>query len=104
MSAVAHEDFVEKQHLHGTEEALREANIQLHAVDEIVKIVKDAGKDADLDLVPGGHLSLFFTDEEYTAAKADYAAAEAAGLDLRSVEWLSKEDVQAVRCIVLPLC
>lgn len=100
MSAVVHEDFTAKQTLYGTEEALREVKIQRHTVDQILKVVKDAKQDVELDLVSGDRVTLFFTDEEYATAKADYAAAEKAGVDVRSVEWLGREEVQAVSRLV----
>ena len=50
----------------------------------------------DVDLVAGGHVAMFVTDNEATAAKDDYSAAKAAGVDLEGVDWLCKEQVVSV--------
>ena len=98
LSYTLHEDFAARQFLYGADEALREVKLQQYTVNELLKLVRAEKQEAELDLVSGGRVGLFFTEEEYVAAKADYEAAEKAGVDLRFVEWLSKEEVQEV-CI-----
>jgi hypothetical protein len=50
-----------------------------------------------VDLVEGGHVRLYFTDREKEEAEADFSAARDAGVDLSSVEWLSRGEMNAVR-------
>lgn len=52
-----------------------------------------------VDLVAGGHVTTFVTDDEFLRAKEDYDAVKAAGIDISNVEWLSKEDMLSV-CLV----
>jgi hypothetical protein len=57
-----------------------------------------------VDLVEGGHLKLMFTDKEKEEAEADVAAAREAGVDLSSVERLSREEMKSVRVLEGLLC
>lgn len=50
-----------------------------------------------VDFVPGGRVILLFTSQEYEEARADYLAAQEAGIDLHDVEWLAVEEVKSVR-------
>ncbi|GJE93842.1 FAD dependent oxidoreductase [Phanerochaete sordida] len=95
LTANLHESFAAREKLYGREEALRQVALEQHNVAELLKVVREANQEAELDLVSGGHVELFFSQKEYDDAKEDYAAAQAAGVDVRFIEWLSKEDVQA---------
>lgn len=96
LSANVHEGFSDREKIYGTDDAIREVALQQHNVSELLKVIRDNGKNTDLDVVAGGHLELFFTEKELEDAKADFLAAQAAGVDIQYVEWLSKEEVQAV--------
>lgn len=96
LSANVHEGFSDREKIYGTDDAIREVALQHHNVSELLKVIRDNEKDTDLDVVAGGHLELFFTEKELEDAKADFLAAQAAGVDVRYVEWLGKEEVQAV--------
>jgi hypothetical protein len=88
--------FCEREAGYGEEQAKRSFAIQNYTTSEIVKIL-DMEKLGDaVDLVAGGHVAMLLTETEVKQAKADYAAAKAAGLNLDDVEWLSKEEMQTV--------
>lgn len=93
LTASHFEGFVHNSHLHGEDDALRELYIQKYTVEEILKVLRASGHEADVDLVSGGHIDLYFTEPEFIAAKADYDAARAAGADMRNVDWLGKDEV-----------
>ncbi|RPD57280.1 FAD dependent oxidoreductase [Lentinus tigrinus ALCF2SS1-7] len=80
--------------LYGTDEAVRAIALEQHTASEIVKLVKDTGAEAAVDLVEGGHTTLLFTEPEVVASKADYAAAQAAGINVSDVKFLTKEEVK----------
>jgi len=44
-----------------------------------------------VDLVEGGHLTLLRTLDEARAAKADFEAASAAGLNLTAIRWIPNQ-------------
>lgn len=80
--------------LYGTEEAVRAIALEQHTASSIVKLIKDTGAEAAVDLVEGGHTTLLFTEPELVASKADYAAAKAAGINVEEVKFLSQEEVK----------
>ncbi|KAJ4479828.1 FAD dependent oxidoreductase [Lentinula lateritia] len=55
-----------------------------------------------VDLVAGGHVTTFVTDDEFLRAKEDYDAVKAAGIDISNVEWLSKEDMLSIYGVSFP--
>ena len=79
--------------MYGQDDAVRAISLEQYTASEIVKLVKTAGKEEEVDLVAGGHMTLLFTEAEVIEAKADYAAAQAAGIKVDQVEFLTKEDV-----------
>ena len=89
--------------MYGTEDSIREVALQQHNVSELLKVIHEHGQATELDVVAGGHLELFLTEKELVDAKADFLAAQIAGIDVRHVDWLSKEDAQAVRDPILTL-
>lgn len=96
LTSVVHGGFKARAALFGAEDALREIALQQYNVAELLNIITANGHVAEVDLVSGGHVELFFTEQEYINSRADFAAAEKAGVDVRCVEWLSEEDVQTV--------
>lgn len=65
-------------------------------MEEILKIIHDHHLENVVDLVPGGHVSLLFTESEVQSAKSDYESAQKEGVDLRAIEWLDSDQVFAV--------
>lgn len=88
--------FCDHARLHGKEQALRELAIQRYTVEEILKIVRELGQEDHVDLVSNAHVDIFSTEEELISAKADYEAAQAVGVVLSHVEWLSREQMKSV--------
>lgn len=95
LTAAVHEGFAAREKLYGRDEALREVALQQYNVSELLRTVREANQEAELDVVSGGHVELFFSQKEFEDAKADFAAAQSAGVDVRFVEWLTREEVQA---------
>lgn len=62
---------------------------------EITNIIKEARLEDVVDFISGGLLELFFTEQEHQTTRADYLAAQNAGVDLQSAQWLQKGDAQA---------
>ncbi|KAI0316142.1 FAD dependent oxidoreductase-domain-containing protein [Amylostereum chailletii] len=79
----------------GPEDARRAVDIENYVVSELVRLIKTEGLENAVDLVEAGRTVLLFTEAEEAATRADHAAAEAAGVDVSTTEWLSKEDVEA---------
>jgi hypothetical protein len=88
--------FLVRKDAYGEEEAKKVHEIEKYTETELLRIVREHNLGNIVDLSSGAHLMLFVTEKEEMDAKADYAAAEAAGLDVSEVEWLSKETMQAV--------
>ncbi|KZT21021.1 FAD dependent oxidoreductase [Neolentinus lepideus HHB14362 ss-1] len=86
-------EFSTYSELYGEQEALKSLAIEHHTAEGILGSLKSAGLERAVDLVEGGHINIFFTEQSELDAKADYEAAKAAGADLRGVEWMEKEYV-----------
>lgn len=88
----------ELSQLYGSEEATKSVALERYTVASIVKIIKDNGWEADVDLVAGGHLSLVFTQGELRDIELDLNAAEKAGVEgVETVELLDPQYVEEVR-------
>jgi glycine/D-amino acid oxidase-like deaminating enzyme len=81
----------------GIFDAIKSVRIEEHVVDAITSLVKNAGLENEVDLVEGVRTNLFFTAEEEAAARGEYDAAKAAGVDVSAVEWLYQRKVEEVR-------
>ncbi|KAG7448005.1 FAD dependent oxidoreductase [Guyanagaster necrorhizus] len=78
---------------YGIEEAVRSLQLENYTAEAIVKIIHQEGLADAVDLVRGGHTTLFLTEKEREEAWRDYVEARAAGLEL-DVKWASTEDMQ----------
>ncbi|KAJ7923506.1 FAD dependent oxidoreductase [Mycena leptocephala] len=85
-------DFCAYESKYGTEQAMRSFELENHTTSEIVKLIREEGWTETVDLIQGGHTTIFFTPGELAASKADYEAAKVAGIDLTDVRWLTKEE------------
>ncbi|TBU39321.1 FAD dependent oxidoreductase [Dichomitus squalens] len=94
LTPVAFQEFVEYAALYGVDDAVRAIALEHHTTGDIVKLIRESGKEAETDLIAGGHVSLLFTEPEVVKARADYAAAKAAGVQVDDVGFLTKEEVQ----------
>ncbi|KAJ7148514.1 FAD dependent oxidoreductase [Mycena crocata] len=88
-------DFCGYQAKYGTYQAIRSFDLENHTAAEIVKLIREEGWTEAVDLVEGGHTTIFFTPSEFKEANADFEAAKAAGVDLGGVQWLTREQMQA---------
>ncbi|KAK0463925.1 FAD dependent oxidoreductase-domain-containing protein [Desarmillaria tabescens] len=79
---------------YGKEEAVKSLQLENHTAEAIVKIIHQEGLADAVDLVRGGHTTLFLTEKEREEAWRDYTEARAAGLELNDVKWTSMEDMQ----------
>ena len=50
----------------------------------------------EVDLVDGGHIDFFISDNEEAESRADWQAAKKAGADVEQAEFLSKEETHRV--------
>ena len=75
------------------------AVFQQYTVAEVLKVVREHGRETDVDLVSGGLTEIAFSEQELEEAKADYAAAQAAGIDVSRVQWMSKEEIRATAVV-----
>ncbi|KAF8584249.1 FAD dependent oxidoreductase [Ramaria rubella] len=73
-------------------EALKRLALETHTADSIVSLIESTGHEAEVDLVHGGHLDLFFSDREEVEWRADWEAAKAAGVDPARVQFLSRNE------------
>ena len=93
LTPAAIHDFVHHAGLYGTDDAVRAVDLEHHTVADFVKIIGDAGKEKETDLVQGGHITLLFTQSEVEQAKADYDAAAAARINVSDVHFLTQDEV-----------
>ncbi|TRM58301.1 FAD dependent oxidoreductase [Schizophyllum amplum] len=96
------EYFAQKQVLYGTEETLKDYALENYTASEIVKVIHENGLEDKVDLVEGGHITLLVTDIEYEEARADYAAATAAGQDTSAVTWMAEEEMAKTHGVSFP--
>ncbi|KAJ7083784.1 FAD dependent oxidoreductase [Mycena epipterygia] len=87
-------DFCGYQSKYGTDQALRSFALEDRTASEIVKLIRSEGWTEAVDLVERGHTTMFFTPTEAAAVKADFEAAKTAGMDLKDVRWLTKENME----------
>ncbi|THH07853.1 hypothetical protein EW145_g3099 [Phellinidium pouzarii] len=79
----------------GLTEALKNYALERHTSSAILSIIQENGLEVAVDLVSGGHIDMFFTDEEVKEGRADFALAENSGAKVDKVKWLSKEEMSA---------
>ena len=96
LTAFGYDGFASREIKYGREDALRQVYLEEYTINEVLRLIKDQRLEEAVDLVSGGFVYLFFTEEEENAARADIAAAEEAGLHIEGIEWLTKEQVQKV--------
>jgi len=83
---------------YGVSEAIKSISLENHTATSILNIIKATKAEANLDLIQGNHLELFFSEREEADTKSDYELATQAGIDLSAVTFLAKEETQKVAC------
>lgn len=96
LTASGYDSFLSREAKYGRDDALRQVFLEEYTVTEIVKLIKESNLVEAVDLVSGGLVWLFFSEEEELEAKAHITAATNAGIDVKDVEWLAKEQVAKV--------
>ncbi|CAK5283379.1 unnamed protein product [Mycena citricolor] len=85
-----------------SEEAMRSFEMENRTQSEIVSLIRTQGWAEAVDLVEGGHTTVFFTPEEERSVNADYEAAKASGLALREIVWLTAEEMERTYGVSYP--
>lgn len=98
LTPATYKHFHDLQEAYGVEQGLRSLAIENYTVSSLLDIIKSHHLEEAVDLTPWGHIDLLLTDMEVQNARADFETAEAAGVDVSSVEWISKETMNEV-CI-----
>lgn len=99
LTPIAFIDFGDLQARYGQQEALKALELEKHTANDVLEFISSQNIADAVDLVAGGHVTMFATDGEYSRAKDDYEAAKAAGVDLEGVEWLSVEEMRSVSLV-----
>ncbi|KAE9401989.1 FAD dependent oxidoreductase [Gymnopus androsaceus JB14] len=102
LTPIAFIDFGDLQARYGQQEALKALELEKHTANDVLEFISSQNIADAVDLVAGGHVTMFATDGEYSRAKDDYEAAKAAGVDLEGVEWLSVEEMRSTYGVTLP--
>ncbi|KAK7045891.1 hypothetical protein VNI00_007322 [Paramarasmius palmivorus] len=84
-------EFHTLQKTYNTAEAVKTFEFERRCVKTVLRFIEEASIAHDIDLVEGGHIALFVTEEEEKSARRDYTAAVDAGLVLDDVEWIEKD-------------
>ncbi|KAF5362597.1 hypothetical protein D9758_009584 [Tetrapyrgos nigripes] len=95
-------DFKDLESRYGTQEAVKSIAIENHTANSILKYIADEGLADKVDLVGGGHITLFVTEKEYVEATADFEAAKEAGLPVDDVEWIERKSMHETYGIDFP--
>lgn len=95
--------FLSREAAHNTSEAVRTFRVEQYTAESVVDFIKQRKLDEKVDLVQGGHVTLFSTSDEEKGAREDYEAAKAAGVDVGSkwdrengLRWLANEELVKV--------
>lgn len=104
-------DFTDLKARYGQEEASKAIQLEAHTAKALLEFVNPSrnhpstseGNIAqEIDLVAGGHVTVFVTNEEYVRAKEDFDAAKEAGVDVSDVDWISSEKMLEVCSTLIP--
>ncbi|ESK91144.1 fad dependent oxidoreductase [Moniliophthora roreri MCA 2997] len=86
-------EFHDLEKTYSASEAIKTFEFERRTVQTILRFVEESRIAQDIDLVTGGHITLFVTDVEEEIARRDFEAAIKAGLMLNDVEWIDKDDM-----------
>ncbi|KAF8152278.1 FAD dependent oxidoreductase [Crassisporium funariophilum] len=87
--------FVSLRRTYGSKEALKSLHLERHTTDSLLEFISQRGLEQAVDLVQGGHVTIFRTEEEEAMARKDWEAMREEGADLleEEVRWLGKEEM-----------
>ncbi|KAF8911378.1 DAO-domain-containing protein [Mucidula mucida] len=89
------QDFHNLANKYGVEQAKAGFALENYTSHAIVKIIEDEGLEDVVNLVHGGHTSIFMTEALEAKRRKDYEEALVAGMNLDAVKWHSKEEMKA---------
>ena len=81
----------------GRDEATRAYEVEAYTTRSIVSTIQEHRWNDDVDMVNGGHVRVYFTEEAASSAKKDLERARASSLDLKAVRWIGKEEMETVK-------
>jgi hypothetical protein len=87
--------FLARQAAHNTSEAVKAYILEQYTADALARFVADNNLEDEVDLVEGGHVTIFRSEEEETDARKNWEAAKAAGLDV-NVTWIGQDEMKEV--------
>jgi hypothetical protein len=96
LTPYAFQHFRAKEAALGSEEAKKGILLEHYTVDALLKIIRENGLEDQVDLVSGGHLSLYETRLLERVARRDYFGSRDAGVNVSAIEWLNVDDVWMV--------
>ena len=79
------------------EDAVKQVLLERHCAESIVDFIRMNGLESTVDLVSGGRIDLFFTDEDAKRAKEDLDQAKEAGVDISKIEWIEKAEKESAK-------
>lgn len=86
--------FAVRQNQFGTDEAIRSSALEERTASSLVNIIERNGWSEKVDLVSGGNVCLFFTEDEERGTRTDFECAEYAGISVDDVQWLTRDAVE----------
>lgn len=94
--------FLRREAVYGTSEALKSYRLEEYTANSLVDFITARGLGDAVDLVEGGHLQIFRTEDDEIAARKDYEAYQAARVahfgapEELSVRWVGTEELAKV--------
>ncbi|KAF4622053.1 hypothetical protein D9613_009136 [Agrocybe pediades] len=87
--------FLAKEARYNTTEAVKSFLLEEYNAKKLVQFIKDRNLEETVDLVNGGHVTLFRTEREAKSVKEDWEAAKKAGFDT-GARWVENEELHDV--------
>ncbi|TFK35815.1 FAD dependent oxidoreductase-domain-containing protein [Crucibulum laeve] len=91
-------DFQRRSSLYNTSEVVKAYQLENYTADALVSFLEQQKLGDEVDLVEGGHITLFVTPEEEESAIGDYEAALEAGmgemLKEKGIAWIGREEME----------
>ncbi|KAF4622394.1 hypothetical protein D9613_009141 [Agrocybe pediades] len=84
--------FLAKEARYNTTEAVKSFLLEEYNAKKLVRFIKDRNLEETVDLVNGGHVTLFRTEREAKSVKEDWEAAKKAGFDT-GARWVENEEL-----------
>ncbi|KAI6032375.1 hypothetical protein BKA83DRAFT_682572 [Pisolithus microcarpus] len=81
--------FAVRQNQFGTDEAIRSSALEERTASSLVNIIERNGWSEKVDLVSGGNVCLFFTEDEERGTRTDFEC-----INVDDVQWLTRDAVE----------